>query len=115
MFDARFDPVSNREDWYQAFEIIDGTNEEIITDLTGVSVLVEFRRKGECVNRLRASTDDGTVVELGGGVLQWYFPRTSLASLEPDTYDIGVTIERDDITSQYIIGVLPIVDGIVSR
>jgi hypothetical protein len=33
----------------------------------------------------------------------------------PGSYLMGITISRDDLTSQQLIGIIPIVDGIVSR
>lgn len=115
MYDARFEPVSNRADWIQTFELFDDDTGEVITDLTGVSVVVEVREQGSCYARLSATTDNGKVVDLGGGVLQWMFDRSEMLPLCPQTYEVGITLDRDDITSQFIIGYLPIVDGIVSR
>lgn len=115
MFDARFEPVSNRADWAQTFEIIDDDNGTIITDFTGVSVLIEVREQGCFSPRLSASFDNGKVTDQGNGILEWLFPRSEMVGVCAGSYEIGVTIERDDFTSQFIIGVVPVVSGIVSR
>lgn len=115
MYDARFEPVSNRADWPQPFEIVDDDTGETVTDFTGVSVLVEVREQGCYSPRLSASIDNGKITDQGNGVLEWLFPRTDMTGLCAGTYEIGVTIERDDFTTQYLIGVVPVVEGIVSR
>lgn len=115
MYEARFEPVSNRADWSQPFEIVDEDTGETVTDLTGLSVLVEVREPGTCYARLSASIDNGKITDQGGGVLEWLFPRSDMTGLCPQSYEIGITLERDDFTTQYLIGIVPIVDGIVSR
>lgn len=115
MYDARFQPVSNRADWIQPFEIIDDSTGEVITDLSGVSVIIEVREQGSCYARLSGTTDNGKVTDLGGGVMQWFFPRSEMIGVCPNTYEVGLTFERDDVTTQILIGIVPIVDGIVSR
>lgn len=115
MYQANFEPVSNRADWAQPFEIVDDDTNTIITDLTGVSVVVEVREVGSCYPRLSASIDNGKITDQSNGILEWLFPRSEMAGLCANTYEIGVTIERDDFTTQYLIGIVPIVDGIVSR
>lgn len=115
MYEARFEPVSNRADWAQPFEIVDDETGETVSDFTGISVVVEVREQGACSPRLSASLDNGKITDQGGGVLEWLFPRADMTGLCPQTYEIGVTIERDDFTTQYLIGIVPIVDGIVSR
>lgn len=115
MFQATFEPVSNRADWSQPFEIVNDDTGEAIIDLTGVSVVIEVREQGGCYPRLSASIDNGKITDQGNGILEWLFPRSEMTGLCAMTYEIGVTIERDDFTSQYIIGFVPILDGIVSR
>lgn len=115
MYESRFEPVSNREDWAQPFEIIDDDTNTIITDFAGVSVTIEVREQGSCYPRLSASIDNGKVTDQGNGILEWLFPRSEMTALCAQTYEIGVTLERDDFTTQYLIGIVPIVDGIVSR
>ncbi|WJR67229.1 hypothetical protein QTA58_00195 [Neorhizobium sp. CSC1952] len=115
MYQANLSPISNRADWSQPFEIVDDNTGEAITDFTGVSVLVEVREQGCYSPRLSASIENGKITDLGNGVLEWTFLRTEMTGLCAGTYEIGVTIERDDYTTQYLIGTLPVLDGIVSR
>lgn len=115
MYEATLEPISNREDWIGTFEMIDDTTGEVITDLTGVSMVLEVReRRTHCVV-LSATNDNGKVVDAGSGVLQWHFPLTDMTGLCAGSYLLGITISRDDLTSQQLIGVIPVMDGIVSR
>lgn len=115
MYEANLSPVSNRADWHQPFEIINDDTNQPITDFSGVTVTLEVRQHGCHWADLTADTTNGKIVDLGNGVLEMRIPRSEMTRLCPGTYEIGVTIERDDFTSQYLIGILPIVDGIVHR
>lgn len=115
MHDARFEPVSNRADWSQPFEIIDDDTNNSITDIAGVSMRIEVREQRSNRPRLVASFDNGKITNLGNGVLEWHFSRSEMTGMCAGTYEIGVTLERDGLTTQYLIGIVPIVDGIVSR
>lgn len=115
MYDAQFSPVSNRADWHMPFEIINDDTGLAITDFSDVSVILEVRKRDYYDRAITASTANGKIVDLGTGVLEMRIPRSEMTSVCPGTYEIGVTIERDDFTSQYLIGLLPIVDGIVNR
>lgn len=135
MYDARFEPVSNRADWAVTFQIENEDTGEIITDLTGVSALVEVcPQPGQFyywdygwptglapanysydTPVLSGSTDDGIITDLGDGVLEWHFTSDQMKAVCAGTYDLGLTLERDDFVFQAIIGVVPIVRGVVRR
>lgn len=114
MYEANFEPVSNRADWIGTLQLVNDDTGAVITDLTGVTVLLEVKRR-HCGPILSASLDNGKFSDLGGGVLQWRFTASDMAALCPDTYDVGITLTRDDITEQELVGFLPIIDGIVRR
>lgn len=113
MYDAQLKPVSNRADWIETIELIDDDTGQIITDLSDVTVKIEVR-KTPCYSQMLAGTsEDGHVTYPGNGAIQWHFTRSEMAGLSAGTYEIGVTITRDDITEQELIGSLPVVDGVV--
>jgi hypothetical protein len=112
MFQGTFDAISNRADWFGTLQIVNDDTGEVITDLTGVGLVLEVR-KDWCRPYLSATVDNGKVTDLGGGVLQWHFTATEMKGLCADTYQIGITMTRDGITEQEFIGALPIIDGIV--
>lgn len=115
MYEATLEPISNREDWIGTLEMINDDTGEVVTDLDGASMVLEVRdRRTRCVV-LSATTDNGKVLDAGDGILQWHFPVTEMTGVCPGSYLMGITISRDDLTSQQLIGIIPIVDGIVSR
>lgn len=115
MYDAQLKPVSNRADWIETIELIDDDTGQVITDLSDVTVKVEVR-KTPCRSRtLSGTSEDGHVTYPGNGIIQWHFTRSEMSNLCAGTYEIGVTVTRDDLTEQELIGSLPVVDGVVSR
>jgi hypothetical protein len=112
MYDAQLKPVSNRADWLETIELIDDDTNQVITDLTGVTVKLEIRDTERC-RRLVGSTDDGHITFPGNGVIQWQFTKLEMAGLCAGTYEIGLTVTLDDFTEQELIGSLPIVEGVV--
>lgn len=114
MYEATFEPVSNRADWIGTLQLVNDDTGDPITDLTGVTVLLEVRRH-DCGPILSASLDNGKFSDLGGGVLQWRFTASEMTALWPDTYMVGLTLTRDDITEQELVGDMPVIDGIVRR
>lgn len=108
----RFAPISDGADWIGTLQLVNDDTGEIITDLTGVVVTLEVR-ESHCGPRLTATLDNGKFADLGGGVLQWRFTSTDMRTLGAGTYEIGITIERDGVIEQELIGILPILDGII--
>ncbi len=113
MYEANFAPVSNRADWFGTIELIYDDTNEILTDLDGISVLLEIRARSPRCKILTASTADGHIELIDGGVIQWHFTADEMRGLAPGTYEIGITITREDITEQELVGFVPIIDGIV--
>jgi hypothetical protein len=114
MYQGTFDPISNRADWIGTLQLVNDDTGEVITDLSGVGLTLEVR-KDRCRPVLTATIDNGKVENLGAGVLQWRFTAAEMGAMCPDSYEIGITMTRDGITEQELIGVLPIIDGVVAR
>jgi hypothetical protein len=114
MYQGTFDPVSNRADWYGTLQLVNDDTGEVITDLTGVGLTLEVR-KDRCGPILTATVDNGKVEDIGGGVFQWHFTASEMGVMCAETYQIGITMTRDGVIEQEVIGVLPIIDGIVGR
>lgn len=113
MYEANFAPVSNRADWFGTIELVDDDTNEILTDLNGLSVLLEVRSRNPYCTRLKATTEDGAITLTADGVIQWHFTADQMRGLPAGTYEIGLTITREDITEQELVGSVPIIDGIV--
>ncbi|NKJ03482.1 hypothetical protein [Rhizobium sp. SG741] len=113
MYEAKFAPVSNRADWFGTIELVDDDTNEVLTDLDGLSVHLEVRAREPRCRILSATTEDGHIELITGGIIQWHFTADEMRRLAPGTYETGITITRDDITEQELVGSLPIIDGIV--
>ncbi|MGV2110164.1 hypothetical protein ACQZ46_02680 [Agrobacterium salinitolerans] len=114
MYDAQLKPVSNRADWIETIELIDDDNEQIITDLSDVTMKLEIRDRDRrrCMS---ATTEDGHIEFMGFGIVQWHFTKSEMSQLCAGTYEIGITVMRDGITEQELIGSVPVVDGVVRQ
>jgi hypothetical protein len=79
-----------------------------------VTIVFEIREQG-CTSALLSATN-GAGVELIEDDLTYQvtFTETQMRTLCAGTYDVGVTMERDGITRQVIIGTLPVMDGVVA-
>lgn len=114
MYDAQLKPVSNRADWIETIELVNDDTEEVITDLSGVTMVLEVRDRDRrrC---LSGTTEDGHITFAGFGVIQWAFTRQEMSQLCAGTYEIGITVARNGVTEQELIGSIPVVDGVVPR
>lgn len=113
MYIAQLEPVSNRADWFGTIELVNDDTNEIITDLTGVTAKIYVSSKIPCSRILSGTTEDGHILLIDGGVIQWQFTAAEMGPVYAGTYDIGITIARDGITQQELIGSLPVIDGIM--
>lgn len=114
MYDAQLKPVSNRADWIETIELIDDDNEQIITDLSDVTMRLEVKDR-DLRRCLTATTEDGHIEFKGFGIIQWHFSKSEMSQLCAGTYEIGITVMRDGITEQELIGSVPVVDGVVRQ
>lgn len=110
---TNFRRVSNRADWIETIELIDDDTGEVITDLSGVSVALEIRDLPSWCRVLSATTDNGKITFPGNGIIQWQFTKSEMSTLCAGTYEVGITVTRDDITEQELIGSLPVYEGVV--
>ncbi len=104
--------ASNRADWIITFELIDDDTDEVITNLDDVTVRFQVR-KG-CAPILTALTGD-THVTVTSGVIEVRFTASQMSGVCAGTYEVGLTIERDGLVEQEIIGSLPVVEGIARQ
>lgn len=106
----QFPRISNRADWVQTFDLIDDDTGEVITDLDDVTVRFQVRDDGR--QALTATTADGTVSTYPTGIIEVRFTASQMAALCPGTYEVGMTIERNGIVEQELIGSLPVFEGV---
>lgn len=113
MYQGSLSPISNRADWFGTLELVNDGTDEVITDLTGVEVEIVLRDRLCKTPRLTATMANGKVTTPGGGVIQWQFTEPEMSSICAGSYEIGMTLTRDGVVVQQIIGVQPVLDGIV--
>lgn len=111
MFHARLQPISKGSDWIEIVELTDIDTGDPV-DFTGATFTVSLRRKGDTSAEITGNNSSGQVISPEAGIVHIQFMASSIASLEPGEYDIGLKIERDGFTESLIIGTLPVIDGI---
>jgi hypothetical protein len=110
---ATLDPTSTRQDWDFIFQFIDAdTDEPIGLSGAGVSVEIRDRLGGQVV--VSASTTGGGISIIDTGTIQISVPATTMRALRPDMYELGGTYTLNGATRQFVIGLLPVLDGIVT-
>lgn len=112
MYQGTLEPVSNRADWFGTIELVNDDTNEVITDLNGAEISIAIRQRG-CWPVLTAKTGDDRISFIGDGIIQWHFTPSDLRCLCAGTYEIGITVKRDDITDQELIATIGIIDGVV--
>ena len=112
MYHVTFPAQSNRASWAFVGLITDLDDNPI--DLSACSMVFQITDK-YCSKRLQASTGDGNLTVVDLGTFRWFFTLDQMHSLDPGTYDTGLTLTNDDgtQTAQLSVGPLPIVEGIV--
>jgi hypothetical protein len=114
MYIGTLPPASNRGAYQQDFLVFDDETEEGI-DLAGAAILLELRRPGGSSAALTASTGNGRIaLEAEAGRFALTIPAETMRSLEAIAYEAGITVTQNGQTTQFFIGTLPVLDGIVS-
>lgn len=111
-------PVTNSEDWYDVFEAHD-EDADTPFDFTGWALSLKVgcpdgRRSGPAL--ISASDTDGRIEFPAGrdsGQFSVTVPASAMACMEPNTYPVGIIMEKDGDTVQLVLARLPIVDGVV--
>jgi hypothetical protein len=115
MFIGALPPVSNRAGWTFTREVVDDDTDEPV-DLSSCSLVMEIRDQRGGNALLSASTDASTITVRDTGVFDAVFTRAQMASLCARTYDVGLTVKNGDAEpEQFIIGTLPVLDGVIQR
>lgn len=106
-----FEPITNREDWIDQFEVRDVSN--ALVDLSAASINLSVRDKTSKRVHLHAEVGSGITVD-GLGLFTVSFLVGQMRSLDASlTYEVGCVIKRGNSTQQYFTGVIPVMDGIV--
>ena len=113
MYQASFQPKSNREDWEFIFSAADeDTNDDL--DLSSADIVFQLNDSQGC-EKLTASLLNRQITLVETNTFKIFIPRSSTASLCAGTYQVGITIENEGLTEQVLVGSIPVVDGEVQR
>lgn len=123
MYQGSLSAVTNQADWIAPFEVIDDDTDEAV-DLSTATITFQVRPQHDdfrnssgsltsCAS-LSATTANGKVTILDTGVFQVWFTLTDMKTLASGNYDVGCVIEKAGVTTQFFVGTLPVIDGIVT-
>ena len=124
MISGSLAPVTNREDLELQVELFDEEAGELFDISTATEVVIEVVPRNTASSRdygyrgqgaLSATLSSGQVTIAELGVVECVFLEAQMRGLCTGTYDIGGTITKDGRTAQFLLGTLPILDGVVSR
>lgn len=110
MLTARLDPISTYSDWILSIQLRDTETGDNF-DLTGCAAEIGLRKIGEEEVSTVASTTGGEIT----------FPDTGIIlsqvlygdyDFEVGEYDVRLKLSRDGFTEAFIIGTLPVIDGL---
>lgn len=113
MYSGPLLPVSNQADWTYRDETTDEETGDPV-DLTGASITFEVRDESNCIV-LSGTTANGKVSIVDTGVFEVAFTRAEMQQLSAGTYDVGCVVTINGVTSQFLVGALPVLDGVVSQ
>ena len=105
---VKLSPVSNRENYSESFQVMDEDGEAIDLEAVGATIVCEMREP-DC------GSNTALTVEIVDNTFTISLTDAQTRGLTPNLeYDIGCTVEIDDFVTQFFIGTLPVVDGVVS-
>jgi hypothetical protein len=129
-YNGTLDEVSNRASWIDVIELRDQETNELIDFSTAQEIVVQvvsviydnyFRfgygyGVGGYVGApiITASLSNGQIVIISTGIFQFTFPRAMMNTLTGGDYNVGITIVKDDITTELFIGQVPVREGVVT-
>jgi len=113
MFLGTLDPASNRADWELTVQFTDSETGEAL-DISGASIVVEVRDRRSGAILITASTANASVSIVDTGMFQISVPVEQMRLVRADTHEVGGTYTLNAATKQFAIGLLPVLDGIVT-
>jgi hypothetical protein len=114
MYIGSLPAASNRATYTQDFQLYDDDNDEGVS-LAAATIVLEVRKPGTTTALLHAMNGSGiTVTDEDGGGFTLRFTVDEMRALCAGTYECGITVEQSGDTTQFFIGTLPVLDGIVS-
>lgn len=115
MFTGTLSPVTNGGDWIDAFGLDDADDDTEVDFSAATEIEVIIRDKKTRAQQLNVKLSGGGVSIIETGVFQWTFTASQMGALCGNrTYDVIARITLDGITTDVLIGSLPVIDTKVS-
>jgi hypothetical protein len=105
MNEVKLGAASTREDYSESWQALDANGDA--NDLTGATIVYELRDPATC-------TRTAATIVIDGDVFTATIPVATMRGLCVKDHDVGCTITINDVTKQFFIGTIPIVDGVVT-
>lgn len=109
MLTARLDPISTYSDWIISILLRDSETGDPM-DLTGCAVELGLRKTGDQSISTVASTAGGEITFPDTGYIHAQVLYGEY-EFEVGEYDVRLKLSRDGFTEAFIIGTLPVIDG----
>lgn len=106
----------NRATYIQDFQVYDDENGTGLS-LSGATITLEVRKPNGTSAELTATTANGKIVitDSTNGIFRLTFTETDMRTLDaPMQYEVGIVIDQSSEKTQYLAGVFPVLDGIIS-
>lgn len=115
MISCSLSPVSNRETLNIQIELRDEETDELIdvSDVSEVIIAIASRSASSSTPALSARLSSGQITQPELGIFECSFSADRMRSLCTGTYDIGGTLTKDGETVQFLLGTLPVLDGVI--
>ena len=114
MYQGTLSPTTTQEDWKLIVEIDDEDTGEAL-DLTGATIVFEVRDPKSRGIVLSATSNNGKILMLDTGIFRVLFVRSEMLGLAAQNYEVGCVLTINGETKQYIIGTVPVLDGVVTQ
>lgn len=113
MYHGSLPATSNREDFEVIFQLVDEDTGDLI-DLSAATIVAQISDQNGC-QRILLGTSSGEITLPETTTFRILIPRASMACLCAGQYRVGLTVENAGLTTSFIIGTLPVLDGNVPR
>lgn len=113
MYVGSLPEASNREDYEYLAQIVDSDTGDLI-NLTSATIVAQISDQSGC-QKILLGTASGEITLPDVGTFRILIPRASMTCLCAGQYHVGITVKNSDLTTSFIIGTLPVLDGNVPR
>lgn len=112
MHKVEWSPVSNRGAWSETLRLAKATDLPGPT-LTEIEMAIG-RKDGSSPLFTKTLSGGDISYDSATALMSWVLPESVMRTLCPGTYRFGVTVTMSGVEEQFIVGSLPVVDGVVS-